>query len=193
MKTNALRMRTPLACALLLASASIAAQDPAAVGAGIYKCKLENAHARVCEVTFAPGAKMPRHSHPAHVVYVIEPGTLRITDDTTGKTEDHVFKAGDAVWLEPVTHHAENVGKTTLKGVVVEYRDLAAGKTMNDASAIDEPKTMNDASYMDEAPMTSPPMTPPPMGESPIDQNPPDDPTTDDPPAMHQEPSALDD
>ena len=189
MNTNASRMRMPLACAILLASAGVAGQDPAAVGAGIYNCKLENAHARVCEVTFAPGAKMPRHSHPSHVVYVIQPGTLRITDDSTGKSEDHAFKAGDAVWMDPVTHHAENVGKTTLKGVVVEYRDLrGASKTMNEAPPMDAPRTMNEAPPMDEAPMTSPP-----MGESPVDRPPPDVPTDDEPPAMHQDPSALDD
>lgn len=189
MKTNATHMRLPLACAIVLASAGVAGQDPAAVGTGIYNCKLENAHARVCEVTFAPGAKMPKHSHPAHVVYVIQPGTLRITDDTTGKAEDHAFKAGDTLWMDPVTHHAENVGKTTLKGVVVEYRDLASpAKTMNEAPPMDEPRTMNDASDMDEAPMMSPP-----MGESPVDRAPPEEPTPEDPPSLHQDPSALDD
>lgn len=170
MKTNAPCTCAPLACALLLASASVAAQDPAAVGTGIYNCKMENAHARVCEVTFAPGAKMPKHSHPAHVVYVIEPGTLRITDDVTGKSEDHAFKAGDSLWMDPVTHHAENVGKTTLKGVVVEYRDLkSVPKTMNEAPPMDAPRTMNDA-----PPMDAPPMEKPPMGQPPTEQAPPD-------------------
>jgi quercetin dioxygenase-like cupin family protein len=170
MKTNPLRMRTPLACALLLACAGAAAQDPGVVGTGIYKCTMENAHARVCEVSFAPGAKMPKHSHPAHVVYVIEPGTLRITDDTTGKSEDHAFKAGDSLWMEPVTHHAQNVGKTTLKGVVVEYRDLqTVPKTMNEAPPMDAPRTMNEA-----PPMDAPPMEKPAMGQPPTEQAPPD-------------------
>jgi quercetin dioxygenase-like cupin family protein len=170
MKTNPSRTRAPLACALLLASAGVAGQDPAAVGTGVYRCTLENAHSRVCEVTFAPGARMPRHSHPAHVVYVLQPGTLRITDDTTGKSEDHVFKAGDAVWMDPVTHHAENTSNKTVKAIVVEYRDvMGTTRTMNEAPPMDVPRTMNEAPPMDPMPMEKPP-----MGQPPTEQAPPD-------------------
>lgn len=174
MKTNASCMRVPLACTLLLACAAAAAQDPAAVGTGIYKCTMENEHARVCEVTFAPGAKMPSHSHPAHIVYVVEPGKLRITDDATGKSEDHDFKAGQTVWMDSVTHHAVNVGNKTLKGIVVEFRDLKGQpKTMNEA-----PMTMNEAPPTDmpisgKPPGTQPPMEKPPMGQPPVETAPP--------------------
>jgi quercetin dioxygenase-like cupin family protein len=182
MKTNASCMRAPLACALLLACAAAAAQDPAAVGTGIYKCTMENQHARVCEVTFAPGAKMASHSHPAHIVYVIQPGTLRITDDATGKSEDHDFKAGQTVWMDSVTHHAVNVGSKTLKGIVVEFRDLKdQAMTTNEAP----PMTMNEAPPMDmpissRPPGAQPPMEKPQLGQPPVDQAPPmDDPMDD--------------
>lgn len=162
MKTNANFLRAPLACALLIACAGAAGQDPAAVGAGIYKCTLENPHTRVCEVTFAPGAKMPSHSHPAHVVYVIQPGKLRITDETTGKAEDHDFKAGDTVWMDPVKHHAQNVGRSTLKGVVVEFRDQAQPMAAQPMKK-DQARTMNEAPPADDAP--KPPMEPMPVEE----------------------------
>ena len=181
MNKNASCLRAPLACALLLACAGAAAQDPATVGTEIYKCKLDNAQTRVCEVTFAPGAKMGSHSHPAHVVYVIQPGTLRITDESTGKAEDHAFKAGDTVWMDPVKHHAENVGKTTLKGVVVEFRGKGhamAGRPM----MTDEPRTMNEAPPDDKELMEKPPMGQPPTEQAPPTDEPmqdtPDDPSS---------------
>jgi hypothetical protein len=117
---------------------------------------------------------MPKHSHPAHVVYVIQPGTLRITDDSTGKAEDHAFKAGESAWMDPVTHHAENVGKTTLKAVVVEYRDITSpARTMNMAPPMDAPRTMNEAPP-DFEPMERPSMEKPPMGQPPTEMAPPD-------------------
>ena len=41
----------------------VAAQDPVTVGPDIYKCPFENAHTRLCEVTFKPGAKIGMHAH----------------------------------------------------------------------------------------------------------------------------------
>ncbi|QSX77357.1 cupin domain-containing protein [Agrilutibacter solisilvae] len=188
MKTIDSCARAPLACALLLACAGVAAQDPAAVGSGIYKCTMENEHTRVCEVTFAPGAKMASHSHPAHVVYVIQPGKLRITDDATGKAEDHDFKAGDTVWMDPVTHHAENVGSKTLKGIVVEFRDMKGAPMAGRPSMTDVPRTMNEAPPMDELPPLDKPAMPPPM-----DKVPPDVPPMDPLPAIDDEPGKRDD
>lgn len=181
MKTNPHCLRAPLACALLFVCAGAAGQDPAAVGTGIYKCTLENPHTRVCEVTFAPGAKMPSHSHPAHVVYVIQPGTLRITDEATGKAEDHAFKAGDTVWMDPVKHHAQNVGSSTLKGVVIEFRDKSQPMAARPA-AKDMPRTTNEAPPADKPPMDKPRMDKPRMDKPPMEPAPtPDDPMQDDP------------
>jgi len=117
--------------AILLAALSIAlpalAQDPAVVGPDIYKCTFENEHTRVCEVTFQPGAKIASHSHPEHLVYVLQPGKIRITDDGTGKSSDTDFTVGQVVWLPAVTHHAVNIGESEIKAVVVEFKALSGG------------------------------------------------------------------
>lgn len=111
--------------AILLALAAVpqaSAQDPAVVAPDIYKCTFENEHTRLCEITFAPGAKIAPHSHPAHLVYVLQPGKLRITDDGTGEPSDVDFAVGQSVWIPPVTHHAENIGGTAVKAIIVEFK-----------------------------------------------------------------------
>lgn len=107
--------------ALLAAAAS--AQDPAVVGPDIYDCKFENAHARVCEVTFQPGAAIPSHSHPQHLIYVLRPGKLRITAKGT-EGSDADFQAGQVVWVPAETHEAVNTGAVEVKALVIEFKDL---------------------------------------------------------------------
>lgn len=107
----------------LAAAPQARAQDPAVVAPDIYKCTFENEHARLCEVTFKPGAKIASHSHPDHMIYVLQPGKLRISDDGTGKSEDVDFTMGQTVWLPAVTHHGENLSDTELKALVIEFKD----------------------------------------------------------------------
>ncbi|HEY0660927.1 MAG TPA: cupin domain-containing protein [Lysobacter sp.] len=114
---------------LVLALAAVSpaqAQDPAAVAPDIYKCTFENEHTRLCEVTFKAGAKIASHSHPDHLVYVLQPGKMRITDDATGEGADNDFAVGQAVWMPAVTHHGENIGQTEVKALVIEFKDHAA-------------------------------------------------------------------
>jgi quercetin dioxygenase-like cupin family protein len=53
----------------------------------------------LCEVTFEPGAKIAPHSHPVHLVYVLQAGKLRVTDDGTGEPSDDDFAVGQSVWI----------------------------------------------------------------------------------------------
>ena len=77
---NTQSIRTLAASLLAVAALPMAAaQDPAAVAPEFYKCTFENPHARLCEVTFKPGATIPSHSHPQHMVYAVTPGKIRIT------------------------------------------------------------------------------------------------------------------
>jgi quercetin dioxygenase-like cupin family protein len=123
MNGKTLSLLTAASLALTTAP-SLFAQDPAAVAPGNYDCTFENQHTRVCEVTIAPGAKIPKHSHPQHLIHVISPGKLRITDVKTGKAEEAEFTAGQSVWIPAVTHHAENIGDTQIKALLIEFRDL---------------------------------------------------------------------
>jgi quercetin dioxygenase-like cupin family protein len=106
---------------VLVVSAAAAAQDAAAVNPKTIKVKVDNDRVRVFEATLAPGDKEQMHSHPASIVYVIAGGTVR-SHAPDGKTNDHTYATGESVYREPLTHWAENVGKTTVRLVVVELK-----------------------------------------------------------------------
>lgn len=97
-------------------------QDPLTVNSKTIVLKLENARVRVLEATLKPGDQEKTHSHPAYVIYVIEGGKARnhATDGTVTEVE---FRAGDVIYREPVTHWAENIGKTTIRLELVELKN----------------------------------------------------------------------
>ena len=62
------------------------AQDPMQVGPNIYKLLFENERVRVFEVRFKPGERIAMHSHPDHVVYVLDDGKLKLSSpDGSGR------------------------------------------------------------------------------------------------------------
>jgi quercetin dioxygenase-like cupin family protein len=115
------RLSLQLLAVLVFVASGLMAQDAAQVTPKVVKVKFENEKVRVLEVTSHPGDKEMTHSHPANVVYVLEGGTLRITT-ADGKTSDVTFKTGDTLYREPVTHSAENIGKTTFHVIIVELK-----------------------------------------------------------------------
>ena len=100
----------------------IRTQDPLVVNADTIKLRLENARVRVLEATLKPGDKEKTHSHPAYVIYVIEGGRVR-THGVDGSATEADFKTGDVIYREPVTHWAENIGKTTIRLELVELKN----------------------------------------------------------------------
>lgn len=111
-----------LVAVFALGATSASAQDPAKVATSIYNCTLDNERVRVCEVTFKPGAKIPVHSHPDHVVYVVGGGKLAITG-ADGKAQDVPLKSGQTLWLPAQSHSAVNNGKTVVKLAVFELKE----------------------------------------------------------------------
>jgi len=111
-------------------SASQAAQDkqplPHAFDAG-WKgektCELmfEDASVRVGRCIFPPGIGHEKHFHNPHFGYVLEGGTLEITDQTGIRT---VKTKTDGTWnTEAVTiHEAVNIGDTTTRYIIVESK-----------------------------------------------------------------------
>lgn len=97
-------------------------QDPLVVNSKTIALKLENDRVRVLEATLKPGDKEQLHSHPAYVIYVIEGGKVR-THGTDGTTVEAEFKTGDVIYRDPVTHWAENIGKTTIRLELVELKN----------------------------------------------------------------------
>ena len=97
-------------------------QDPLVVNSTTIKLKLENARVRVLEATLKPGDKEATHSHPAYVIYVIQGGKIR-NYATDGKITETEFKTGDVIYRDPLTHSAENIGKTTIRLELVELKN----------------------------------------------------------------------
>jgi quercetin dioxygenase-like cupin family protein len=60
------------------------------------------------------------HSHPDHLVYVLEGGKLKLT--SSGKTDVLDMKSGQAIFLKAQSHEAENIGKTNAHLLVVELK-----------------------------------------------------------------------
>jgi quercetin dioxygenase-like cupin family protein len=97
------------------------AGDPAVVAKDVYKLLLENDRVRVFDVKFTPGQKASMHSHPDHVVYVLDDATIRLTGPD-GKSQDVSIKGGQALFLPAGPHAAENIGKTAAHNLVVELK-----------------------------------------------------------------------
>ena len=139
MKTKSIR---PLAVLLALATPLVQAQDPAVVAPDFYKCTFENEHARLCEVSFKPGATIPSHSHPQHLVYAVTPGKIRIFKAGAEPTDVELVP-GQVLWIPAETHYGTNTGDAELKLLVVEFRDLkdaAMDKAEDKAKADTESK-----------------------------------------------------
>lgn len=101
---------------------SLRAQDVAVVNPKSIRVKLVNEHVRVLEATIKPGYKEKQHSHPSSIVYVLSGGKVR-NHLPDGTTSEATYTAGQTAYRDPVTHWAENIGKTTIHLIVVELLD----------------------------------------------------------------------
>ncbi|MBV8783694.1 MAG: hypothetical protein JOZ67_05865 [Gammaproteobacteria bacterium] len=98
------------------------AQDVLTVAPQNHRLALDNAHARVFEVRLEPGEHTGMHSHPRGLVYFLSDAKIRASFPD-GHSEERVIKAGEARWLEPVTHAVENIGTTEFHEIHVELKD----------------------------------------------------------------------
>jgi len=96
-------------------------QDVLAVNPKSIVLKFENPRVRVLEATLKPGLKEQTHSHPAYVIYVIAGGKVR-SHGADGSVTETEFKTGDVIYRDPLTHWAENIGKTTIRLELVELK-----------------------------------------------------------------------
>ena len=115
--------RTLLTTSLLIFGCigTVHAQDAAAVNPKTIHVTLDNPRVRVFEATLKPGAKENLHSHPSSIVYVMAGGKVR-NHLPDGTTSEAIFTVGQTLYRDPVTHWAENIGKTTIRLVVVELK-----------------------------------------------------------------------
>lgn len=75
---------------------------------------------RVGRCSFPPGIGHEKHFHYPHFGYVIEGGTLKITNDQ-GEVEVRETLTGGTWFTDEITiHEAVNVGDTTTSYIIVE-------------------------------------------------------------------------
>lgn len=79
----------------------------------------ENVQMRAARCTFPPGGGHERHYHPPHWGYIVDGGTMRITD--AKGTTVRELKSGASWWSDGIAwHEAVNIGKTTSIYIIVE-------------------------------------------------------------------------
>jgi quercetin dioxygenase-like cupin family protein len=102
--------------------------DPVAVSSNNYKILLENEYVRVVEYQISPGEKEKWHTHPAKVSYVLSGGSLKITTED-GESFVVEEEANSTRWFGAVgKHYGENVGKTPIRIIFVEVKNIDASK-----------------------------------------------------------------
>ena len=118
-------MRRTMAVAFLTAALALA-QDPVKVAGGQYRLIAENEDVRLLEVNLAPGAKTVMHSHPDVMAVMLQPGVTKWTMPD-GKTVQSALdtKRGTVMAMDAQTHISENVGKTALKAILIEFKKPA--------------------------------------------------------------------
>jgi len=112
---------TTVAFSFVVWAAPASAQDPAVVNAKTIKVRFENDRVRVLEAVLPPGVKEQVHSHPAYVIYVVEGGRYR-NYAADGQVSEGVFKTGDVIYRDPLTHAAENIGDKPMHFILVELK-----------------------------------------------------------------------
>jgi quercetin dioxygenase-like cupin family protein len=84
------------------------------------KVLVDNEKVRVIRATFKKGDKVPMHSHPDIIVYVIKSkGKIKFTN-ADGKVIESVIKAGEASFRPAVTHSHEHFGDS--EAIVIELK-----------------------------------------------------------------------
>ena len=117
--------------------AAAMAQDPVPIYPANYKVLIENDQVRVMDFRLRKGDTEDFHSHPAHVLYVLEPFRIRFSfpDGRTGMRE---VKAGEVLFSEAVTHSPANIGETDAHGILIELKTPAARQAIrSDGGAAD--------------------------------------------------------
>ena len=99
------RLGTLLAACIF--AAHVSAMDFVEAAPKQTKVLVDNDKVRVIHVTFKKGDKIPMHSHPDIVVYVIKGGKIKFTN-ADGKVVESNLKAGEVNYRPAVTHSHEH-------------------------------------------------------------------------------------
>jgi quercetin dioxygenase-like cupin family protein len=89
------------------------------ISPNLYKPLADTLNIRMLQGTYQPGDSSIMHGHPDFALYVLEGSTVELTAED-GNKQSVEFKKDMAIVLPAATHSAKNIGKTTLKLIVVE-------------------------------------------------------------------------
>jgi uncharacterized RmlC-like cupin family protein len=99
----------------------MAVQDPVTVDPKHYKVELENEQVRVLRVNYGAQEKSEMHSHPDSVAIFQSDTHCRFTFPD-GKTEEHRFRAGEALYAPAGSHLPENLSNQPIDLIIVELK-----------------------------------------------------------------------
>jgi beta-alanine degradation protein BauB len=102
-----------------------------------YKVLIENDRVRVLDFRLRKGATEQFHMHPAHVLYVLEPFTIRFKLPG-GRTAERRTRAGEVLYSEAVVHSPTNVGETDAHGILIELKGQSAAASGGASAALGE-------------------------------------------------------
>ena len=111
---------------VLLWSGAALAQDPVKIDSAHYKVLLDNASVRVLKIDYAPGAKSVMHQHPDSVAVPLTTSKVKF-NMADGKAEELDMTAESALYTPAGTHNPENVGKTRVDAILVEFKGAKPG------------------------------------------------------------------
>jgi hypothetical protein len=108
-----------------------AARDGMLVGAAFAKKIADTLNVKMYEFTLKPGDSAALHTHPDHAVYILHGGKLAVYMNGTNRV-DMDLPTGGGLIGGPLTDAAKNVGKTTIKLLVVDMYRPRGNKNIND-------------------------------------------------------------
>lgn len=95
--------------------------DIVKISPDVHRVLFENDAIRLLEVTVKPGAKVPMHTNPENINYILNGGTLRLIEPN-GAVVD-VQLAEKQVIPAPVGRHAvENIGPSEVRTLCIELK-----------------------------------------------------------------------
>ena len=101
------------------------AQDPVKASPKVYSVVLENDSVRVLKVSLPAGGKTAVHSHPDTMIIPLAASKVRFMAD--GKSQEADMAAETATYAPATTHTSENLGKTAVNAIVVEFKAAKPG------------------------------------------------------------------
>jgi quinol monooxygenase YgiN/quercetin dioxygenase-like cupin family protein len=131
------RSALALFAAAALLQGAAGAQDPVPTYPANYKVLMENDRIRVLDFRLRKGDREDFHSHPAHVLYVLEPFRIRFSLPD-GRVVTREVRAGEALFSEAVTHSPVNIGGTDAHGILIELKTPATREALRGEAKLDD-------------------------------------------------------